>query len=323
MAAQSPASGGFPDAFHLSPIIAEVILFFLLTGIFFALIRTGALGITIRKTRPALALSALFGLCTSLILTCVLSGNTGSGTTYALVYLSIGTLLAAYLWHTGTMTGKVVRGAAALGTLAGFVFLAPIMPQELGGIINVVTGVSALTAGIMVICAVILLALVLGRVFCGNICPVGSLQELMYSVPARKYVIQHTEVIELIRLAIFVITAIAAVYLMDVMALTGLYDLFSLTLSAGLVIAAGLVLLSIFVYRPVCRFLCPFGVLFSLFAEFSRFRLQRTDTCINCRKCERACPSRTAGAGDSKRECYLCARCTDACPVTTALAYRR
>jgi ferredoxin len=320
---QSQTSGGFPGSLHLSPVMTEVILFLILAGIFFALFRTGMLGLPVRKTRPALALSALFGLGTSLILTCVLTGSTASGTTYALVYLSTGTLLAAYLWHTGVMTGKIGMGAAALGTLAGFVFLAPIMPQELGGIVNVVTGVSTLTAGVLVICAVILLALVLGRVFCGNICPVGSLQELAYHVPVKKIVIQHTGVVELIRLAVFVITVIAAVYLIDVMALTGLYDLFSLTLSAGLVVAAGLVLLSMFVYRPVCRLLCPFGVLFSLFAEFSWFRLQRTEDCIGCGKCERACPARTAGAEDPKRECYLCARCTDACPVATALVYHR
>ena len=84
------------------------------------------------------------------------------------------------------------------------------------------------------ICAVIALALVVGRTFCGNICPVGSLQELAYAVPVQKIVIRHTEILELIRLAVFFATVIAAIYLIDLMAVTGLYDLFSLTLSAGL-----------------------------------------------------------------------------------------
>jgi NAD-dependent dihydropyrimidine dehydrogenase PreA subunit len=317
------ASGGFLNSIHLSPAIAEVILFFILTGIFFALLRTGVTGITIRKTRPALALSALFGLGTSLIITCILSGSTDAGTTYALVYMAAGTLIAAYLRHENVMNRKIVTGVAVLSALTGFVFLAPIMPMELGGIVYVMTGVSALTAGVALICAVIVLALVVGRVFCGNICPVGSLQELAYEVPVKKIVIRRTELLELIRLAVFVITLIAAVYLIDVMALTGLYDLFSLTVSAGLIVAAGLILLSAFVYRPVCRVLCPFGVLFSLFAGFSWFRLRRTTDCIGCRKCEKACPASTAGADDPKRECYLCARCTDTCPVDTALAYHR
>jgi polyferredoxin len=134
-------------------------------------------------------------------------------------------------------------------------------------------------------------------------------------------VIHKKEILELVRLAVFVITVIAAIYLIDLMAMTGLYDLFSLTLSVGFVVAAGLVVLSVFLYRPVCRILCPFGVLFSLFAQFSWFRLRRTASCISCRKCERVCPACTAGAGDSKRECYLCGRCTDACPKEGALVY--
>ena len=90
-------------------------------------------------------------------------------------------------------------------------------------------------------------------------------------------------------------TAIAAFSLIDLMAFTGLYDLFSLTLSASLLVAAGILLLSVFLYRPLCRFLCPFGVLFSLPAAFSMFRLRRTEACISCRKCEKACPAGVAG----------------------------
>jgi polyferredoxin len=308
---------------HISPVIAEVILFFILTGIFFALFRTGIRGVAVRKTRPALALSALFGLGTSLILTSILSGSTAAGTTYAIVYMAAGTLLAAYLWQSGVMTRKIVTGAAALSALTGFVFLAPIMPMEIGGIVNVLTGVSALSAGVAVICAGILFALVVGRVFCGTICPVGALQELAYTVPGKKVVIRRTDILEIIRLAVFLVTVIAATYFVDLMAITGLYDLFSLTVSAGLIIAAGLVLVSVFLYRPVCRVICPFGVLFSLCAEFSIFRLERTGDCIACGKCEKVCPAKTAGLYDPKRECYLCGRCKDACPVKTAMVYCR
>jgi polyferredoxin len=306
----------------LATFMTGAILFFLFTGIIFGLVRSGIIGIRVQKTLPAIALSSLFGLGLSLIATSILTGSSGAGTTYALIYMGAGTLLAAYLWYAGVMTQNIVRGAAALGALAGFVFLAPIMPLELGGIINVMTGISVLTMGIMVICAVIMLALVVGRTFCGTICPVGSLQELAYAVPGKKIVIRRTEIPELIRLVLFIATVIAAIFVIDLMEFTVLYDFFSLTLSVGFVVAAGIILLSVVVYRPICRILCPFGVLFSLFAEFSLFRLRRTETCINCRKCEKACPARTAGADDGKRECYLCGRCTSACPVNNALMYR-
>jgi hypothetical protein len=320
---EKASSGGFLDSVHLSAPLAEVLVFLLLSGIFFALIRTGLFGTSVQKTRPALALSSLFGLGTSLIITYILAGSTFAGTTYALIYMGAGALLAAYLWYLGVMTRKIALGVAAIGTLSGFVFLAPIMPLELEGIVSVITGVSVLTPGIIVICAVIVVTLLVGRAFCGQICPVGSLQELAYEVPAKKFVIRRTKILEIIRLAVFLAAVIAAIYLIDLMAITGLYDLFSLTISAGMVIAAGIILLSVFLYRPVCRVVCPVGVLFSLFAEFSLFRLKRTETCIHCKKCEKACPANTAGEGASKRECYLCSLCKDACPVRTALVYRR
>jgi ferredoxin-type protein NapH len=320
---QNISPGGFLDTILQSAVMTELLLFLLYTGILFALIRTGKSGIRSQETLPALALSSLFALGLSLITTSFLTSDTGTGTGYALIYMGIGTLLAAYLWFKGVMTRKIVLPAAVLGILAGFVFLAPIMPMELGGIINVVSGASALTYGVVVICAVLALALVVGRAFCGTICPVGLLQELAYAVPVKKNVIQHTHVLELIRLAVFAVTVIAAIWFIDLMSFTGLYDLFSLTFSAGFAIAGSIILVSVFLYRPICRIICPFGVLFSLFAEFSWFRLRRNETCINCGKCEKTCPSLTAGAHDSKRECYLCGRCTGVCPVETALTYQR
>lgn len=320
---QSSAPATVSTGISFSAIITELALLILFTGIIFVMIRSGTAGIKIEKPIPALALSSLFGLGLSLMATSIITGGIIAGTTYALIFMGAGSLLAAYLWHAGVMTRRVAGVAAALATLTGFVFLAPIMPMELGGIINVLTGTSTLTAGVTVICAVVALSLIAGRTFCGTICPVGSLQERAYTAPVGKITIRRTEILELIRLALFVATVIAAVYLIDLMAVTGLYDLFSLTLSAGFVVAAGLILLSVFLYRPVCRILCPFGLLFSLLAEFSLFRLRRTEACISCRKCERVCPTRSAGKDTSKRECYLCGRCTEVCPEDAALLYRR
>jgi polyferredoxin len=322
-ALRNTPNGELAGSLPASAVVTEILLFLLFAGILFALLRTGIAGVRIERPLPALGLSSLLALGLSLMATTFLTGGTIAGTTYALIFMGAGTLLAAGLWHAGVMTRNVVLASVITATLAGFVFLAPIMPMEIGGIVNVLTGVSSLNMGVIVICAVVAITLVVGRTFCGTICPVGSVQELAYAVPVQKTVIKRVEIPELVRLAIFVSTVVAAFYLIDLMAFTGLYDLFALTLSASLLVAAGLVLISVFLYRPVCRLLCPFGVLFSIFAEFSIFRLRRTEACISCRKCEKACPTHTAGKTDSKRECYLCGRCTEACPVDSALSYRR
>jgi ferredoxin len=316
----SPDTGLF-ELLHGSAILVGAILFIVLTAGLYYGTRKGIAGIKIEKPGPALALSALFALGISLMASCLLAAGDIQGTVFALIYAGTGTVLTAYLWYAGVMSRRITLALALLSTLAGFVFLAPIMPLEFGSIPGILTGTSSLTYGLIVIGAVIALAIVLGRTFCAHICPVGSLQELAYAVPVKKIAIRRTEILELIRLGIFVITMVAAIYLVDLMAYTGLFELFSLTLSAGLVVAAGLVLLSVFLYRPVCRIICPFGVIFSILAEFSLFRLRRTDTCIQCRKCEKACPTHSAGQDSSKRECYLCARCTDVCPAGSALGY--
>jgi NAD-dependent dihydropyrimidine dehydrogenase PreA subunit len=318
---QGATGTGLFDMLRTFAIPAGVLLFVFLTGAFYYGIRKGTGGIRVEKAGPALALSSLFALGISLMASCLLAAGEIHGMVFALVYIGAGTLLTAYLWHTGVMSRRIAVALAVQSTLAGFVFLAPIMPLEFGSLVNILTGVSALTPGILIICGVIALAIVAGRTFCAHICPAGSLQELAYAVPVNKIDIRRTEIPELIRLVIFVATIGGAICLVDLMAWTGLFELFSLTLSAVLVVAVALVLLSVVLYRPVCRFICPFGVLFSLLAEFSIFRLRRTDSCIRCRKCEKACPTQSAGATDSRRECYLCARCTGACPAGSALVY--
>ena len=83
-----------------------------------------------------------------------------------------------------------------------------------------------------------------------------------------------------------------------------------------------LLALGVFIYRPFCRYVCPYGALLSLAASKSLFKLRRRPSCVKCRSCERACPAHEAYEGSSKQECYLCLRCVDACRPG-ALEYAR
>jgi len=89
----------------------------------------------------------------------------------------------------------------------------------------------------------------------------------------------------------------------------------------GFVVFSCLVVVSLFFYRPFCRFVCPVGAIFQVVATPALWKIRRTDACIECGKCEKACPTSEAGKEDSKGECYLCQRCMDACPVAGALRY--
>jgi len=315
----TPDTGLFlPDGLIMGAVFTIVLLV-----LFFFLFRSGILGTRLQKPVPALGTSALFALGIGEIVTYLLLGEETLASAFAVVYLLAGTLLAAFVWKSGAMSRKIAVATVMMSAVFGFVILAPLMPMEFPGIVSIVTSGQTVAPGIIGILAGIGLVLLVGRTFCGHLCPVGSVQELVWNLPGKKIDIRKTHYLEVLRAGVFVATVIGALWYVNLMEYTGVYDFFSLTLSIGLVVFLVLLLLSVFMYRPVCRGICPFGLLFSIPAHFSLYRLRRTNACIRCRKCEKACPAHVAGRDSSKRECYLCARCTAACPVPGALVYER
>ncbi len=307
-----------PDGLIIGAVISVILVL-----LFFFLFRSGILGARLQKSVPALEASALFALGIGEMVTYLLIGEETLASAFAVIYLLAGTLLAAGIWKSGAMSRKLAVATVMMSALFGFILLAPLMPMEFPGIVSIATSGQTLAPGIIGILAGIGLVLLVGRTFCGHLCPVGSVQELAWNVPGKKIDIRKTRYLEVFRAGVFVVTVIGALWYVNLMEYTGIYDFFSLTLSTGLVVFLVLLLLSVFIYRPVCRGICPFGLLFSIPAHFSLYRLRRTGACISCRKCEKACPAHVAGKDSSKRECYLCARCTAACPVPGALEYKR
>lgn len=63
---------------------------------------------------------------------------------------------------------------------------------------------------------------------------------------------------------------------------------FSLISIIVLIIIIGI---SLIIYRPWCKYLCPYGALLGLFNKIKVFRVvRRKSTCIGCKKCSRSCP---------------------------------
>lgn len=89
----------------------------------------------------------------------------------------------------------------------------------------------------------------------------------------------------------------------------------------GIVFVAGLLGLSLFVYRPWCHLICPFGLVGWFVEKISLNKVSVDyETCIACGKCETACPSTVMGAilhRDKKTipDCFSCYVCRDVCPT--------
>ena len=91
----------------------------------------------------------------------------------------------------------------------------------------------------------------------------------------------------------------------------------------GAAVLLGLVVFSVLVKNAWCRFLCPYGALLGLVSSLSPVRIRRDpDTCIDCMKCAKACPSALPVdrlLSVKSPECTGCMECVAVCPVRGAL----
>jgi ferredoxin-type protein NapH len=136
-------------------------------------------------------------------------------------------------------------------------------------------------------------------------------------LPLRKLKIRSKTIPTVFRL-VFLLTFILLALLlsMGILKYIGVRDFFYFDFgSVFFYVFLTLLIVSIFVYRPVCRFFCPYGALLGLAAIKGRLKLRRNENCIDCKKCGEICPTNEAGRMDWKQECYMCNRCKEVCPV--------
>jgi NosR/NirI family nitrous oxide reductase transcriptional regulator len=139
----------------------------------------------------------------------------------------------------------------------------------------------------------LIFALAYGRVFCAGVCPLGAIQELTGFAP-----LKLNKTVEVILSSVpFVYLGLAVLFsATNSSFLICRYDpfigIFRLDAPYTMIIFGALLLLAgIFVNRPYCRFLCPYGVLLNVFSRFAGKHLTITPAeCINCRLCENVCP---------------------------------
>jgi polyferredoxin len=252
---------------------------------------------------------------------------TGIPQTIGLVYAFVALPVIAYLWYKGTMTRSVAFFFLIITVCFGFLTFSPMVPYQLQmAIIGGGPGPGTplpMVIGLIVVFMV--LAVLAGRIFCAQLCPIGAVQELIYTDPKKKTNASQKRIMMAIRFVYFIAFLAAGVFFsVALLRFFGIKEFFYLDFnSAFFSIFVILIALSLFLYRPFCRLFCPLGMLLSLAAAKSLFKIRRTAACIRCGKCEQVCPAAEAGADDEKMECYLCGRCTRVCPVQGALLYSR
>ncbi len=139
----------------------------------------------------------------------------------------------------------------------------------------------------------LLFAFFVGRVFCAAVCPLGAIQDLFLRKPVKvpEWLAQPLSLLPWIYLGAAVLFA-ATNTAFVICEYDPFVAFFRLSGSLTMLIYGGLVLLlAVYIGRPYCRFLCPYGALLRLVSPLAKWRVTITpDKCIQCRLCEKACP---------------------------------
>jgi ferredoxin len=264
-----------------------------------------------------------------------------------------GWVLLTNAHFAGFVTGKIYQGASKNLCLPGLNCYS--CPGALGscpiGSLQALIGswkfnftfyVTGLLLGLGTLC---------GRFICGWLCPFGLVQDLLYKIPFPlkrrsspgdkplrflKYLVLAVLVV-LMPLLIRNISGQGSPWFCKLLCPSG--TLFagwplvaaneSLRETLGWLFAWKNVLLfaillgSVILYRPFCKYLCPLGALYGLLNRFSFYTLHVDGTkCMNCGSCKRVCgmdvdPCRKPNS----MECIRCGDCRKACRVG-ALEFR-
>ena len=139
----------------------------------------------------------------------------------------------------------------------------------------------------------LIFALFMGRVFCGAACPLGAIQELIIfrpiSIPS-----PVRKVLGLIPYLYLGLSILYAATNTDFIICR--YDpfigIFRMDATFDMLILGGsFLILGMFIARPYCRFLCPYGVLLNWMSKVSKWHLSITPSeCVDCKLCAHSCP---------------------------------
>lgn len=185
-----------------------------------------------------------------------------------------------------------------------------------------------------------------GRLVCGFLCPFGLFQDLLYRIRIRglkkiknlpghkwlrwmKYLVLAVFVILLPLFAVNVVgigspwfckylcpsgTAFAGLPLLA--SNEGLREAAGKLFSWKLCLLIGVILLSVKVHRPFCKYVCPLGAVYGWFHPVALYHFQIDEKkCISCGACQKICRADIkVWENPNSLECIRCGDCIRICP---------
>jgi polyferredoxin len=132
-----------------------------------------------------------------------------------------------------------------------------------------------------------------GRTFCAAVCPLGAIQEVVAvrSVRVPSWLDHALGLIPHVYLGAAVIFAASGTAFV-ICRYDPFVAMFRLNGDVNmLVFGACLLFLGLFVGRPYCRYLCPYGAILGVLSKVAKWHAKiPPEECIQCRLCEDSCP---------------------------------
>jgi ferredoxin len=248
----------------------------------------------------------------------------------------LGSLVAFILSATALhVLGEAAPSIHAICPLGGL--------ESMLTIVTIGTFVKKIFLGTFVLFIVTLvLAVVLRRSFCGQICPFGGLQEffakLGQKIFKKRFVIPRKadRILRYLKYVVLVLTIVMAWLTAELWitpydpynALGHLADWNTLTTTylVGFILLIVTLLGSLIFDRVFCKYLCPAGALYGIIGKISPWAVRvNKNKCIRCGLCDKACPMNVKVMECKKGkvsdiECINCNECVNACPVKGAIS---
>ncbi len=193
-----------------------------------------------------------------------------------------------------------------------------------------------------------LFGLMFARTICGFLCPTGLLQDLLYKIHTPKLKKSKvTRILSYFKYVLLVVLVIAvplafmfqdtplpafckyicpsgtlggAVLLLLNPANENVFGMLGGLFTWKFCLLALILLASVFMYRPFCRFICPLGAIYGFFNKIALLGVKvEKDKCVDCGLCVAHCKMDIKHVGD--HECINCGECISVCP-TKAIVWK-
>lgn len=177
-----------------------------------------------------------------------------------------------------------------------------------------------------------------GRLICGFLCPFGFLQDLLYQIPFYKKIKtwkgdKQLRKLKYVILILFVVilpimikmTPAFCKYICPSGTVSGillaisdhnLVQMFGRLFTWKVIVLAAIVISSIILARPFCKYLCPLGAIYAPFNKISVLQMSCDPSkCSGCGACSSVCDMCVDPVKDTcDPECIRCGKCVSACP---------